>query len=88
MSTIIQLHPILALKIFIGKNKEIEPQIRNAIKGRLDKKVSPFSKVNIKSTLDWCKYNGKDSYPALASIITPYQSNEKTLEWTPLIRVI
>ena len=84
MSTIIQLHPILALEIFIGKNKEIEPQIRNAIKGRLDKKVSPFSKVNIKSTLDWCKYNGKDSYPALASIITPYQSNEKTLEWTPL----
>ncbi|MBU77613.1 MAG: hypothetical protein CMK63_11520 [Pseudoalteromonadaceae bacterium] len=84
MSTIIQLHPILALEIFIGKNKEIEPQIRNAIKGRLDKKVSPFSKVNIKSTLNWCKYNGKDSYPALASIITPYQSNEKTLEWTPL----
>ncbi|WP_289098389.1 hypothetical protein [uncultured Pseudoalteromonas sp.] len=84
MITIIQLHPILALEIFIGKNKEIEPQIRNAIKGRLDKKVSPFSKVDIKSTLDWCKRNGKDSYPALASIITPYQSNEKTLEWTPL----
>lgn len=84
MSTIIQLHPILSLEIFIGKNKEIEPQIRNAIKGRLDKKVSPFSNVNIKTTLDWCKYNGKDSYPALASIITPYQSNEKTLEWTPL----
>ncbi len=84
MSTIIQLHPILALEVFIGKNKEVEPQIRNAIKGRLDKKVSPFSKVDIKSTLDWCKYNGKDSYPALASIITPYQSNEKTVKWTPL----
>jgi stress-induced morphogen len=84
MSTIIQLHPILALEVFIGKNKEIEPQIRNAIKGRLDKKVSPFSKVDIKSTLDWCKCNGKDSYPALASIITPYQSNEKTIEWTQL----
>ena len=84
MSTIIQLHPILALEVFIGKNKEIEPQIRNVIKGRLDKKVSPFSKVDIKSTLDWCKCNGKDSYPALASIITPYQSNEKTIEWTQL----
>ncbi|WP_041411499.1 esterase/lipase family protein [Shewanella baltica] len=84
MSTIIQLHPILALKVFIGKNKEIEPQIKNAIKGRLDKKVSPFSKVDIKSTLDWCKCNGKDSYPALASIITPYRSSEKTVKWTQL----
>ncbi len=84
MSTIIQLHPILALEVFIGKNKEIEPQVRNAIKGRLDKKVSPFSKVDIKGTLDWCKCNGKDSYPALASIITPYQSSEKSIKWTPL----
>ena len=84
MSTLIQLHPILAFEVFIGKNKEIEPQIRNAIKGRLDKKVSPFSKVDMKSTLDWCKSNGKDSYPLLASIITPYQSNEKSIKWTPL----
>lgn len=84
MTTIIQLHPILALEVFIGKNKEIEPQIRNAIKGSLDKKVSPFSKVDIKSTLDWCICNGKDSYPALASIITPYQSNKKIVEWTQL----
>jgi pimeloyl-ACP methyl ester carboxylesterase len=84
MSTIIQLHPILALEVFIGKSTEIESQIRNAIKGRFDKKVSPFSKVDIKSTLDWCKSNGKDSYPVLASIITPYQSNEKSIKWTPL----
>lgn len=84
MSTVIQLHPILALDVFIGKNTEIECQIRNAIRGIFDKKVSPFSKVDIKSTLDWCKNNGKDSYPVLASIITPYQSNEKSIEWTPL----
>ncbi|WP_045481934.1 esterase/lipase family protein [Vibrio owensii] len=84
MSTVIQLHPILALEVFIGKSSEIECQIRNAIKGRFDKKVSPFSKIDNKSTLDWCKNNGRDSYPALASIITPYQSNEKTVEWTQL----
>ncbi|WP_205387594.1 hypothetical protein [Vibrio campbellii] len=84
MSTVIQLHPILALEVFIGKSSEIECQIRNAIKGRFDKKVSPFSKIDNKSTLDWCKKNGRDSYPALASIITPYQSNEKTVEWTQL----
>ncbi|GAD91216.1 hypothetical protein VHA01S_074_00070 [Vibrio halioticoli NBRC 102217] len=84
MSTVIQLHPILALEVFIGKNKEVEPLVINVIKGRLDKKASPFSKVDIKSTLDWCKYNGRNSYPALASIITPYQSNGKTVEWTQL----
>ena len=84
MSTIIQLHPVLALEIFIGKSAQVECQIRNAIKGRFDKKVSPFSKVDMKCTLDWCKSNGKDSYPVLASIITPYQSNEKSIEWTPL----
>ncbi|WP_077338806.1 esterase/lipase family protein [Pseudocolwellia agarivorans] len=84
MSTVIQLHPILALEVFIGKSSEIECQIRNAIKGRFDKKVSPFSKIDNKSTLDWCKNNGKDSYPVLASIITPYQSNEKSIKWTSL----
>lgn len=84
MSTVIQLHPILALEVFIGKSSEIECQIRNAIKGRFDKKVSPFSKIDNKSTLNWCKNNGKDSYPVLASIITPYQSNEKSIKWTPL----
>ena len=84
MSTVIQLHPILALEVFIGSNAEVETQIRNAIKGKFDKKVSPFSKVDMKSTLDWCKSNGKDSYPVLASIITPYQSNEKSIKWTPL----
>ncbi|WP_300179722.1 hypothetical protein [uncultured Aliivibrio sp.] len=84
MSTVIQLHPILALEVFIGSNAEVEIQIRNAIKGKFDKKVSPFSKVDMKSTLDWCKSNGKDSYPVLASIITPYQSNEKSIKWTPL----
>jgi len=84
MSTVIQLHPILALEVFIGKSSEIECQIRNAIKGRFDKKVSPFSEIDNKSTLDWCKNNGKDSYPVLASIITPYQSNEKSIKWTPL----
>lgn len=84
MSTVIQLHPVLALEVFIGKSSEIESQIGNAIKGRFDKKVSPFSKIDNKSTLDWCKSNGKDSYPVLASIITPYQSNEKSIKWTPL----
>lgn len=84
MSTIIQPHPIIALDIFIGKSSKIECQIRNAIKGRFDKKVSPFSKIDNESTLDWCKNNGKDSYPVLASLITPYQSKEKSIEWTPL----
>ena len=84
MSTMIQLHPILALEVFIGEGTEVECQIRNAVKGRLDKKVSPFSKVDTKSTLVWCENNGKDSYPMLASIIKPYQSDEKSIEWTPL----
>lgn len=84
MSTVIQLHPVLALEVFIGSSAEVEYQIRNTIKGRFYKKVSPFSKVDMKSTLDWCESNGKDSYPALASIITPYQSNEKSIKWTPL----
>lgn len=84
MSTIIQLHPMLALEVFIGEGTEVGCKIRNAIKGRFDKKVSPFSKVDTENTLAWCKNNGKNSYPMLASIITPYQSVEKSMEWTPL----
>jgi hypothetical protein len=84
MATMIQLHPISALEVFIGEGTEVECQIKNAVKGIFDKKVSPFSQVDKKSTLVWCENNGKDSYPILASIIKPYQSVEKLIEWTPL----
>jgi hypothetical protein len=84
MATIIQVYPILALDVFIGDGAEVEWQIKNTIKGRLDKKVSPFSKVETTSTLEWCDKSPEDRYPKLASIITPYQTIEGSIEWTPL----
>jgi hypothetical protein len=84
MSTIIQLHPILALDVFIGEDADVDYQVKNAIKGRFDKKVSPFSKVDIKSTLKWCNDSREERYPKLASIITPHQNSEESIEWTPL----
>ena len=84
MTTVIQLHPVLALEAFIGEGAEVECQVRNAIKGRFDKKISPFSKLDTKSAIAWCENNGSDSYAKFASIITPYQSIEQSIEWTPL----
>ncbi|MFT6908303.1 MAG: hypothetical protein ACJAS1_005000 [Oleiphilaceae bacterium] len=63
---------------------EVECQIKNAIKGRLDKKESPLSQVETTSTLDWCDKRPEDRYLKLASIITPYQTIEDSIEWTPL----
>jgi len=84
LSTMIQMHPISALEVFIGEGVEVKPQLRNAIKCRLDKKTSPFSNVDTQNTIAWCENSREDRYPNLASIITPYQSIEKTIEWTPL----
>jgi hypothetical protein len=84
LSTMIQMHPILALEVFIGEGVEMKPQLRNAIKGRLDKKTSPFSNVDTQNTLEWCDNSREDRYPKLASIITPYETIEKCIKWTPL----
>jgi hypothetical protein len=84
MSTMIQLHPILALDIFIGDGEEVDYKIKNSIKNRLDKKISPFSKVDTKKLIAWCEQSKEDRYPKLASIITCYRFIEKTIEWTPL----
>jgi len=80
----IQMHPILALEVFIGEDVDVSPQLRNAMKGGFDKKTSPFSTVDIQSTLDWCDKKPKYSYPKLASIITPHHTIDKCMEWTPL----
>jgi hypothetical protein len=84
MSTIIQLHPTLALGVFIGGDTEVSYQIKSVMKGKFDKKISPFSKIDIKSTLAWCEEVSNSRYPALASIITPYESIEKNIKWTSL----
>jgi hypothetical protein len=78
------LIPILALYVFIGEGVEVKPQLINAIKSRFDKKTSPFSNVDTQKTLEWCDNSEEDRYLKLASIITPYQSNEGSIEWTPL----
>jgi len=84
LSTMVQLHPILALNVFIGDELKVPPQLKNAIKGWFSEKTSPFSKVNIKNTLEWCnkRPEGRDS--KLAEIITPYQTIGNTIQWTSL----
>ncbi|QFI38802.1 hypothetical protein FR932_13545 [Moritella marina ATCC 15381] len=84
LSAMIQMHPILALEVFIGDGSEVSPLLRNAIKSRFDKKTSPFSTVETQSTLEWCDKNPEDRYLKLASIITPDRSTEQSIEWTPL----
>jgi pimeloyl-ACP methyl ester carboxylesterase len=84
LSTMIQMHPTLALEVFIGEGVEVEPQLRNAIKSRFDNKTSPFSNMEAQNTLEWCDDSREDRYPKLASIITPYQFIEESIEWTPL----
>lgn len=84
MSTIIQLHPTIALGVFIAEDTEVSCQIKNAIKGRFDRKTSPFSKIDIQCTIAWCEEVPHSRYSALASMITPYHSIEKPIEWTPL----
>jgi pimeloyl-ACP methyl ester carboxylesterase len=84
LSTMIEMHPILALEIFIGEGVEVDPDLRNAIKGSFDRKTSPFSKVDAMKTFEWCDSNREERYPKLASIITTYQTIERVIEWTPL----
>ncbi|MFT7111051.1 MAG: hypothetical protein ACI843_002728 [Psychrobacter glaciei] len=84
LSTMIQMHPILALEVFIGEGVEVEPQLRNAIKNRFDNKTSPFSNMEAQNILEWCDDSRENRYPKLASIITPYQFIEESIEWTPL----
>lgn len=84
LSTMVQMHPILALNVFIGDDVEVKPQIKNAIKGKFDKKISPFSKVDIKSTLEWCNKRPEERYSMFAAIITPYQTIGSTIQWTSL----
>jgi pimeloyl-ACP methyl ester carboxylesterase len=84
ISTIIQLHPTIALGVFIAEDTEVSCQIKNAIKGKFDRKTSLFSKIDIQCTLAWCEEVPHSRYSALASMITPYQTIEKSIEWTPL----
>ena len=36
------------------------------------------------SILEWCDKSPEDRYPKLASITTPYETIEDSIEWTPL----
>ncbi len=84
LSTMIQMHPILALEVFIGEGVEVKPQLINVIKGKFDKKTSSFSNVDLQNIIKWCDKSKEDRYPKLASIITLYQSTKESIEWTPL----
>lgn len=84
LATMVQMHPILALNVFIGDELKVPPQMKNATKGLFNKKTSPFSAVDIKSTIEWCNKKPEVRYSKLADIITPYQTIGSTIQWTSL----
>ncbi len=81
LSTMVQMHPTLALDEFIGDGLEVGCQMRKTMNDRLDNRISPFSNIDTKAALAWCENN---KYPILASIITPYRVNKEAVEWTSL----
>jgi pimeloyl-ACP methyl ester carboxylesterase len=84
LSTMIQLEPILALDVFIGGEIKADYRLKDALRGRFDKKFSPFSRIEATSILSWCNIQPEQRFPVFASLITPHQTTENSTKWTPL----
>lgn len=83
LSTLIQMYPLIALEEFL-QGEDISYQVKEAIRGRIDKKVNPFSKVNIEDIITWCNEKPTERFLKVASIISPYTKKDDELTWSPL----